>query len=64
MQWGPLLPKGGGIIHVHIGWSPASSTWTYTLASFSFSILLIVAQFTIFSSFLGPKLLEPFLGHK
>jgi hypothetical protein len=38
-------------------WPPTYSTWTPTIASFSF---LVFAQFTIFSSFLGPELLEPF----
>jgi len=41
-------------------WPPAKSTWTPTIVSFSFPVSLIVAQFTIFSSFLGPKHLESF----
>ena len=32
-------------------WPPAYSTWTPTIVSFSFSVSLIVAQFTIFGSF-------------
>ena len=35
-----------------------------TIVSFSFSVSLIVAQFTIFSNFSGPKLPEPFWGPK
>jgi hypothetical protein len=31
-----------------------------TIVSFSFSVSLIVAQFTIFDSFLGPELPKPF----
>jgi hypothetical protein len=38
-------------------WPPTYSTWTPTIASFSFSVS---AQFTIFSSFSGPELPEPF----
>jgi hypothetical protein len=38
-------------------WPPTYSTWTPTIASFSFSVS---AQFTIFSSFSGPELLELF----
>ena len=38
--------------------------WTPTTISFSFSVSLIIAQFTIFSSFSGPKLLELFWGPK
>jgi hypothetical protein len=50
-----LQPDPGGY------WWPTSySTWTHTIVSFSFSVSLIVAQFTIFSSFLGPELPEPF----
>lgn len=41
-------------------WPPAYPTWTPTMVSFSFSVSLIVAQFTIFGSFLGPELREPF----
>jgi hypothetical protein len=41
-------------------WPPAYSTWTHTIVSFSFSVSLTVAQFTIFSSFLGLELPEPF----
>jgi hypothetical protein len=36
---------------------PTYSTWTPTIASFSFSVS---TQFTIFSSFSGPELPEPF----
>ena len=32
-------------------WPPTYSTWTPTIVSFSFSVSLIVAQFTIFGSF-------------
>ena len=45
-------------------WPPAYSTWTPTIVSFSFSVSLIVAQFTIFGSFSGPELPEPFWGPK
>jgi hypothetical protein len=38
-------------------WPPTYSTWTPTIASFIFSVS---AQFTIFSSFSGPELLELF----
>jgi hypothetical protein len=41
-------------------WPPTYSTWTPTIISFSFSISLIVAQFTIFGSFSSPELPEPF----
>jgi pentatricopeptide repeat protein len=41
-------------------WPPTYSTWTHTIVSFSFSVSLIVAQFTIFSSSSGPELLELF----
>ena len=45
-------------------WPPANSTWTPTITSFNFSVSLIVAQCTIFSSFSVPKLLKPFWGPK
>jgi len=45
-------------------WPPAYSTWTPTIISFSFSVSLIVAQYTIFYSFSGPELPEPFWGPK
>ena len=41
-------------------WPPTYSAWTPTIFSFIFSVSLIVAQFTIFSSFSGPELPEPF----
>jgi len=41
-------------------WPPTKSTWTPTIISLSFSISLIVAQFTIFNNFLGPELSESF----
>lgn len=41
-------------------WPPSYSTWNTTTVSFSFSVSLIVAQFTIFGIFSGPKLLELF----
>jgi hypothetical protein len=41
-------------------WPPTYSTWTHTIVSFSFSVSLIVAQFTIFSSSSGPELPELF----
>jgi hypothetical protein len=41
-------------------WPPTNSTWTHTIVSFIFSVSLIVAQFTTFSSFSGPELPEPF----
>jgi hypothetical protein len=34
-------------------WPPTYSTWTPTIVSFNFLVFLIVAQFTIFPSFLG-----------
>ena len=40
--------------HVDLGgywWPPTYSTWTPTIVSFSFSVSLTVAQFTIFGSF-------------
>jgi len=43
-------------------WPPTKSTWTPTIVSFSFSVSLIIADFTIFTSFLGPELPEPFCG--
>lgn len=41
-------------------WTPTYSIWTATSISFNFSVSVIVAQFTIFSSFSGLELLEPF----
>jgi len=41
-------------------WPPTYPIWTPTTVSFSFSISLIIVQFTIFSSFSGPKLPESF----
>ena len=41
-----LEPDPGGY-----WWPPTYSTWTPTIVSFSFSVSLIVAQFTIFGSF-------------
>jgi hypothetical protein len=38
-------------------WPPTYSTWTPTIAYFSFSVS---TQFAIFSSFSGPELPEPF----
>ena len=49
--------------HADLGgcwWPPAYPTWTPTTVSFSFSISLIIAQFTIFGSFLGPELSNRF----
>ena len=45
-------------------WPPSYPIWTLTTVSFSFSVSLIIAQFTIFSSFSGPKLPDPFWGPK
>ena len=56
-QWGPLLPKGGGMIQVDIGGHPPSPLGAPQL---SISVFSVSAQFTIFSSFSGPKLPEPF----
>ena len=39
------------MIQEDISVAPAYSTWTSTIVSFSFSVSLIVAQFTIFGSF-------------
>jgi hypothetical protein len=41
-------------------WPPTYSTWMHTIVSFSFSVSLIVAQFTIFSSSSGLELPELF----
>ena len=41
-------------------WPPTYPIWTPTTVSFSFLVFVIVAQFTIFSIFSGPKLPEPF----
>ena len=43
-------------------WPTMYSTWTPTTISFSFSISLIIAQFTIFSNFWSPEIFEPFWG--
>jgi len=45
-------------------WPPTYPIWTPTTVSFNFSVSLIIAQFTIFNSFLGPKLPKPFWGPK
>lgn len=45
-------------------WPLIYPTWIPTTVFFSFSVSLIVAQFTIFSSFSGPELPEPFWGPK
>jgi len=45
-------------------WPPTKSTWTPTIVSFSFSVRLILAQFTIFSSFSSLELPELFWGRK
>jgi hypothetical protein len=50
MQWRPLLPKEGGLIQVDIGGHPPIPTGSKQ----------VFWQFTIFSSFLVPKLLGPF----
>jgi hypothetical protein len=52
-QWRPLLLKGVGMIQEDIVGHPPYSTWTPTIVYFSFSVSLIVAQFTIFGSFIG-----------
>jgi hypothetical protein len=41
-------------------WPSTYSTWTHTIVSFSFSVSLTVAKFTIFSSFSSLELLESF----
>ena len=41
-------------------WPPTYPIWTPATVSFSFSVSVIVAQFTIFSRFSGPELLDPF----
>jgi hypothetical protein len=51
-QWGPLLPKGGRNDPGGYWWPPTYSTWTLTIASFSF---LVFAQFTILNSFFGSR---------
>ena len=60
MQWGPLLPKGGGMIQVDIGGHLPSPLGPPPLSFSAFSVSLVVAQLTIFSSFSGPELPEPF----
>ena len=57
---GPLLPKGGGMIQVDIGGHLPSPPGPPPLSFSAFSVSLIVAQLTIFSSFSGPELPEPF----
>ena len=57
MQWGPLLTKGRGLIQVDVGGHVPNPLRPPPLF---LSVSLIVAQFTIFGSFLGPKLPEPF----
>jgi hypothetical protein len=57
MQWGPLLPKGGGMIQVDIGGHPPIPLGPPPLFLL---VSLIVAQFTIFGSFSGLELPEPF----
>ena len=59
MQWGPFLPKGRGMIQVGIGGHPPIPIGAPPLF-LSFFSSLIIKQFIIFSSFLGPELLEPF----
>ncbi|MDW3502781.1 hypothetical protein NQ272_26840, partial [Escherichia coli] len=56
MQWGPLLPKGGGMIQVDVGGHPPIPFGPPQLSLLAFSVSLIVAQLTIFSSFSGPEL--------
>jgi len=41
-------------------WPPTYFTWTPTTVSFNFLVSLIVAQFTIFGSFLGLEHSKPF----
>ena len=60
MQWGPLLPKGGGMIQVDIGAHPLIPLGSPLVLLSVFSVSLIIAQFTIFSSFSSPELSEPF----
>ena len=59
-QWGPLLPKGGGMIQVDVGGHPPIPFGPPQLSLSVFYVSLIIAQFTIFSSFSGPELPEPF----
>lgn len=54
-----ILPDPGGCC-----WPTAYSTWTPTTIAFMFWVSFIIAHFTIFASFLGPKLLKPFWGPK
>jgi len=53
MQWGALFPKWGGLIQVDIGVHLPIPFGPPTLF---LSISLIVAQFTVFGSFLGSEL--------
>ena len=57
MQWGPLLPKGGGMIQVDIGGHPPIPLGPPPLL---LSVFSVFAQFTIFSSFSGLELPESF----
>ena len=53
MQWGPLLPKGGGMIQVDVGGHPPIPFGPPQLSLSAFSVSLIVAQLTIFRSSFG-----------
>ena len=51
MQWGPLLPKWGGMIQKDIGGHPPIPLGPPPLFLFSFLFSLIVAQFINFGCF-------------
>ena len=51
MQWGPLLPKGGGMIEVDIDGHLPSPHGPPPFFLSAFLVSLIVAQLTISSSF-------------
>ena len=53
-------PKASSCDQGGYWWPPIYSTWTPAIVFFSFRVSLIVAQFTIFWQFLGPKLPESF----
>ena len=59
-EMGTISSEGERIDLGGYWWPPNYSTWTPTIFSFIFLFSLIIAQFTIFISFSGPELPEPF----
>jgi len=59
-QWGPLLPKGGGMIQVDVGGHPliAFGPPQLSLSTFQFTYLQHNLLFLVVFS--GPELPEPF----